>query len=87
MSASSSSQQRVEVKEDVLSSRMEDLVSSHDDMESSQTPISPQNNSAVQCNGDLKDTEESSSSSSSSSKGSMDIMRLVCLTDVLKKIT
>ncbi|XP_016112386.1 putative ATP-dependent RNA helicase TDRD12 [Sinocyclocheilus grahami] len=36
---------------------MKDLVSSHNAMEFSQTPISPQNNSAVLCIGDLKDSD------------------------------
>ncbi|KAF4095368.1 putative ATP-dependent RNA helicase TDRD12 isoform X3 [Onychostoma macrolepis] len=69
-SPSSSSQQRVEVIEDVLTSRMKDLVSSHNAMEFSQTPISPQNNSAVQCNGDLKDSDDFDDSS----EASMNIM-------------
>lgn len=72
-SPSSSSQQRVEVIEDVLTSKMRDLVSSHNAMESSQTPISPQNNSAVQCNGVLKDSDDDDDSS----EGSMNIVRLV----------
>uniref|UniRef100_A0A8C1Q9V6 RNA helicase n=1 Tax=Cyprinus carpio TaxID=7962 RepID=A0A8C1Q9V6_CYPCA len=71
-SPSSSSQQRVEVIEDVLTSKMRDLVSSHNAMESRQTPISPQNNSAVQCNGVLKDSDDDDSS-----EGSMNIVRLV----------
>uniref|UniRef100_A0A8C1HRV4 RNA helicase n=1 Tax=Cyprinus carpio carpio TaxID=630221 RepID=A0A8C1HRV4_CYPCA len=68
-SPSSSSQQRVEVIEDVLTSKMRDLVSSHNAMESRQTPISPQNNSAVQCNGVLKDSDDDDSS-----EGSMNIV-------------
>ncbi len=72
-SPSSSSQQRVEVIEVVLTSRIKYLVSSHNAMEFSQTPISPQNNSAVQCNGDLKDSDDDDDSS----EGSMNSMRLV----------
>uniref|UniRef100_A0A673JL70 RNA helicase n=1 Tax=Sinocyclocheilus rhinocerous TaxID=307959 RepID=A0A673JL70_9TELE len=74
-SPSSSSQQRIEVTEDVLTSRMKDLVSSHNAMDFSQTPISPQNNSAVQCNGDLKDSDDDDEDESS--EGSMNTMRLV----------
>ncbi|XP_016341980.1 putative ATP-dependent RNA helicase TDRD12 [Sinocyclocheilus anshuiensis] len=70
-SPSSSSQQRVEVTVDVLTSRMKDLVSSHNVMDFSQTPISPQNNSAVLCNGDLKDSDVDDDDSS---EGSMNIM-------------
>uniref|UniRef100_A0A672JZK0 RNA helicase n=1 Tax=Sinocyclocheilus grahami TaxID=75366 RepID=A0A672JZK0_SINGR len=72
-SPSSSSQQRVEVTEDVLTSRMKDVVSSHNAMDFSQTPISPQNNSAVQCNGDLKDSDDYDEDDSS--EGSMNTMR------------
>ncbi|XP_016427110.1 putative ATP-dependent RNA helicase TDRD12, partial [Sinocyclocheilus rhinocerous] len=71
-SPSSSSQQRIEVTEDVLTSRMKDLVSSHNAMDFSQTPISPQNNSAVQCNGDLKDSDDDDEDESS--EGSMNTM-------------
>ncbi|XP_016098361.1 putative ATP-dependent RNA helicase TDRD12 [Sinocyclocheilus grahami] len=71
-SPSSSSQQRVEVTEDVLTSRMKDVVSSHNAMDFSQTPISPQNNSAVQCNGDLKDSDDYDEDDSS--EGSMNTM-------------
>uniref|UniRef100_A0A671NWU2 RNA helicase n=1 Tax=Sinocyclocheilus anshuiensis TaxID=1608454 RepID=A0A671NWU2_9TELE len=78
-SPSSSSQQRVEVTEDVLTSRMKDLVSSHNAMDFSQTPISPQNNSAVQCNGDLKDSDDDDDDDDDddeddSSEGSMNTM-------------
>ncbi|XP_026095350.1 putative ATP-dependent RNA helicase TDRD12 [Carassius auratus] len=69
-SPSSSSQQRADVLEDALTSKMKELVSSHNAvMEFSQTPISPQNNSAVQCNGHLKDRNDDDSS-----EGSGDIM-------------
>ncbi|XP_059402519.1 putative ATP-dependent RNA helicase TDRD12 [Carassius carassius] len=71
-SPSSSSQQRVDVIEDALTSKMKDLVCSHNAvLEFSQTPISPQNNSAGQCNGDLKDSNDDDDDSS---EGSMDIM-------------
>ncbi len=47
-------------------------------MEFSQTPISPQNNSAVQCNGDLKDSDDDDDDDDDdSSEGSMNSMRLV----------
>ncbi|XP_073687782.1 putative ATP-dependent RNA helicase TDRD12 [Garra rufa] len=64
-----SSQQSVEVTDDVLTSRMKDLVSVHNAIELSQTLISPNNNSAVLCNGDLKHNEDDDDS-----EGSMNIM-------------
>ncbi|KAL0154613.1 hypothetical protein M9458_048876, partial [Cirrhinus mrigala] len=56
---------------------MKDLFSGHNAMEISQTPISPQNNSAVLCNGDLKDTDDDDDDDDNdddSLEGSMNIM-------------
>ncbi|RXN03574.1 ATP-dependent RNA helicase TDRD12 [Labeo rohita] len=64
---------RVEVTDDDLTSKMKDLCSGHNAMEFNQTPISPQNNSAGLCNGDLQDTVDDDNDDDSS-EGRMNFM-------------